>query len=343
MKSEFIALIIAGGSGTRFWPLSQKDRPKQYLNLFGNRSLIQQTVERISPLLEGDKIFICSTQAQEKLLNEQLPSIRNLIFEPEGKNTGPCILLSVWHLIQQGVSPKTPLVVLPADHYIGKADEFRSLVKQALQAARELKGLITFGIVPSKTHTGYGYIEAGESLPTGSLFKVRRFVEKPDLRKAEEFIQRKNFYWNSGMFVWTLETISQAFQQWMPREWEILSRAKNIQEAFPAYRTFPSVPIDVAVMEKANNVYVLPADIGWSDVGSWNALYEMTSGNHRNVVLSGNIRDKDSEGCLVQLPPGKKAALIGVQDLIIVETADTLLICHRSHDQKVREISKEFD
>jgi mannose-1-phosphate guanylyltransferase len=339
-----IAVIMAGGSGTRFWPASTKDKPKQYLDLWGADSLIQKTVNRIRPLVDDSRVYICSTQDQKRWLDQQLSTIAHpgwQILEPQGKNTAPCLMLSALTLRQAGHSDDTPLVVLPADHFIGNETAFRTHLQRALQFAVESQGLLTFGIRPTQPHSGYGYIEAGPATPTPGVFAIQRFVEKPDRATAERYLASGRFFWNSGIFVWTLGAISRAFETFMPNEWKRL--AAHLAAPAEVYAGLPSVAVDVAIMEKATNGFVIPAaDLEWSDVGSWDALYELNPKNDadQNVVLSaGKVSAIESHGCLIKAAATRHVALVGVDDLIVVESGDSLLIAHRSKDQLVKKIT----
>ncbi len=340
-----VALIMAGGSGTRFWPLSRKDFPKQFLALLGDKSLIAHTADRIRPMLADDRLYVVSTRPQETLLKVYLPEAKRIL-EPEGKNTAPCLMLSLVELLRAGHSRETVMAVLPADHFIADENAFREAIRKAAAVAVATKGLVTLGIVPDSPHTGYGYIEAdpGKSSPDGTAFSVRRFVEKPDRKTAEGFLRQKNFYWNGGIFVWTLGALADALARFLPVEWAKLSAYDTLDELAAQYRTLESRPIDVAVLEKADNLFVIPVSMGWSDVGSWNALYELRShGDGSNVVVSGDVKSRESRGCLVQVGEKTRVALVGVRDLIIVERDGVLLVADRAHDQLVREISNDFE
>ena len=346
-KNSAIAIIImAGGSGTRFWPLSQPSFPKQYLTLLGERSLIQQTVDRVLPLTDPSRIFICSGANQKNLIHDQLPEISQLILEPVGRNTAPCLMLSLDELLRRGFDPDSVMIVLPADHFITDTEGFLERLRLASRVAVETKGLITLGIVPTSPHTGYGYIEARskDRHPVHPVFPVQRFVEKPDRARAEEFLHQKNFYWNSGIFVWTLGALAKAFEKYTPDAWKKISGRRSQDDLARIFSELESIPIDIAVLEKADNIFVIPANIGWSDVGSWDALYQLqTEGNGGNAILSGNVKTVESAGCLVKVSEGKKVALVGVKDLVIVENNGTLLIARRDKDQMVRQAAKEFE
>lgn len=339
-----IALIMAGGSGTRFWPASTQQKPKQYLSLWGDESLIQMTAKRVEPLVPSSHLYICSTESQRRWLEEQLPEVAHpgwLVLEPTGRNTAPCLMLSTLTLKKAGYSDDTAMVVLPADHHIANETAFQKLLREAFALAVQTNGLITFGITPTSAHTGYGYIEAGKPLPSSQARTIQRFVEKPDAATAETYYRSGNFFWNSGIFVWTLGSISNAFQRFMPNEWKLLEQ--SLSQPATAYAKLPSIAIDVAVMEKSDNGFVLPApDLGWSDVGSWNALYELRQEQNPtdNVVLSGKVTSLESSGCLVKARSSRQIALVGVEDLVIVEEGDRLLILKRSKDQLVKKLSE---
>jgi len=341
-NSNFIALIMAGGSGTRFWPMSQPDRPKQYLTLIGNRSLIQSTVDRLTEITSVNNIFICSGESQKTILQKQLPEVSGLILEPLGRNTAPCLMLSVATLLTQGAKPSTVMGVFPADHVIGNRRVFLETLNSAIKEAESSKELITLGITPSYPHTGYGYIEAGEATG-GGFFKVTKFIEKPSLEKAKQYITSGNFFWNAGIFIWRLDAIAEAFEKYLPEEWEKVQASVKTNSTAKIYNQLKSQPIDVAILEKANNVRVIPAvDINWSDIGSWNALleYHQSLTGKDNVILSESLESTqilDSHNCLIASDSAKKIVLIGVENLIVIETEKGLLITHRTQDQRVKE------
>lgn len=340
-----IALIMAGGSGTRFWPVSQKDLPKQYLRFSDEKSLIQLTIDRIRPLCNLKDIFISSTGAQRNLIREHLPDITNLILEPAPKNTASCLMLSVATLIKKGYPLNTPMMVFPADHTIGNQAQFLSLLKKAVAFASSHSALVTLGIIPTAPHTGYGYIEAETQNKDESIFSVRRFTEKPDRQTAETFLKKGGFFWNSGIFVWTLGSIAQAFEAYTSKSWNQILNCKSDEELNKVFSELPSLPIDTAVMERAQNVFVIPAgDLKWSDLGSWSALFDLkTKKASDNAFLSGTVKQIDSEGCLVQVGPNTKVALIGARNLVVIEHQGTLLIADKSQDQKVKDICQQFE
>lgn len=334
---------MAGGSGTRFWPASRPENPKQYLALLGEVSLIQKTASRLSPDISMDEIYICSTNAQTGILKKQLPSLSHLISEPEGKNTAACIALSAIEMLGQGLSPDTIVFTLPADHFISDEKGFRELLKRAASIARESGSLVTFGIVPEFAHTGYGYIEQGEALGASGAYQVARFVEKPDQKTAEGYLATKRFHWNSGMFVWTLAAIKKAFEAFQPDMWKAIENGVAQRNLTAVYAKLPSLPIDIAILEKAKNVAVIPANIGWNDVGSWSAVYDLQKPDKDgNVVVNAKTSLTQSSHCLVFGPSDVEVGLVGVKDLVVVVDGNRVLVCHRDSDQLVRETSKKF-
>ncbi len=340
-KNPKVAVIMAGGSGTRFWPLSTKRVPKQYVNLMGARSLIQDTVHRTSKLFSLADTFIVSTASQKSLLKKQLPKIKNLVFEPEGKNTAPCLMLTAKRLLDKGYPGSTVIGVFPADHTVANQKEFEKVLTHAMHFAAETSGIVTLGIVPDSAHTGYGYIEKKEAVVGWeAVFHVNKFKEKPDVKTAGEYLVSGRYYWNAGIFVFRLDTIVKAFEEFLENDWNKIIAAKNETQIKNAYKKLASTPIDIAVLEKSPFVYVIPSDMGWSDIGSWNALASLKSETEqaqKNTLLI------DSHNNYVHSVTNKNIALIGCEDLIVIETKDSLLICKKESDQQVREAAKKFD
>jgi mannose-1-phosphate guanylyltransferase len=348
------AVILAGGSGTRFWPLSRKKTPKQLMSVFGGLSMLQRTVERTLPM-KPKRILVVTNALQAEESARQLRGYQkecriDIIEEPVGRNTAPAVGLAASIIARH--DPGALMLVLPADHFIAREDEFRKTVLRGREAA--LNGyLVTMGIVPSRPETGYGYIEAEKELRGSGPYPVRRFVEKPNLEKAMEFLTTGNFYWNSGMFIWRTDIILDSIMSYMPELAEALARLTfsddiwELEDLKPQveaiYREVRGESIDFGVMEKADNVMVVPADFGWSDVGSWSALPEVIAPDRAgNVAI--DVREElvlDSCGCLIH-GGGKLVALIGVADLIVVDTPDSLLVCHRERAQDVKKIVEEL-
>jgi mannose-1-phosphate guanylyltransferase len=342
-----VAVIMAGGRGTRFWPRSRKRRPKQLLNIIGEKTILEQTVDRIRPFCGWDRILIVTEGEQALLIRELFPElpVEQLLVEPLGKNTAPCIGLAA--LFVAARDPKEAMVILPADHHIADIVDFQATLRAAVQAAREGEVLITIGIPPAFPETGYGYIEQGERVKAGGprgVWEVKAFHEKPDRKKAETMLAAGRFYWNSGMFIWTAATIMQQFARWTPALYrELLALKERLgrpgweQALLEAYERMEDISIDYAVMEKADNVRMLEGRFGWNDVGSWEAVYQLSEKDGRGNCFQGAVVDLDTRGCLVYSPQ-KTVALLGVQDLVVVETAEALLICPRERSQEVKKI-----
>ena len=344
-------VIMAGGIGTRFWPRSRERHPKQLLNIFGEQSLIQNTIRRLTPLIDDSKMFIVSTQKQKKLIRKQLPLLpeKNYIIEPSGKNTAPCIGLAAIYL--QHLDPDGVMAVLPADHNIIDEQEFRKILSVAEQIARDDGPLVTIGISPTYPSTGYGYIQLGqrrkfvEDIP---VYYVKTFAEKPDLKTARRFIKSGDFLWNSGMFVWKIKTILKEIEENIPELYdglvEIQKKIGTTDESEcigNVYCRIPGISIDYGVMEHTKNVMVLKGDFGWSDVGSWEEVYEISEKSENNIVCDGTYIAIDSKKCLFDVPQ-KLVAAIGVKNLIVVETDDAILICDRKQAQRVKELVEQL-
>lgn len=343
---------MAGGVGTRFWPLSTEKKPKQFLHILGKRSMIQQTVDRILPIVSYEHIYVVTNKNQVELVKEHLSELpeENIIAEPVGRNTAPCIGLSAM-LLQEKYNQDETMLVLPADHYIGKQEEFLKAIKTASEFAKTHHTLITFGIKPIFPATGYGYIESGLPLHSNefSIFSVKKFKEKPDYKTASTFLEKGNFYWNSGMFLWRLDAIINAIKKLMPDLYSDLQKIcrawkdRDETQMRSIYEGLPKVPIDIGVMEKADDVAVMPLDIAWNDIGSWLAVYDMMPKDENQNVLSGNIKTLDAQGNYVYSSNEKKIiALIGVQGLVVVDTGEALLVCKKDHAQDVKKVVEEL-
>lgn len=337
-----VALIMAGGTGTRFWPVSRRNRPKQFLKIAGEKSMLQLTVERLSGAVEPKDTYIVTAQSQAALVREHLPQLpqENIIIEPFGMNTAPCIGLSLAYLAHR-IDPQESLIVLPADHVIKDTQAFLASLALAEQPASE-GCLVTFGIVPDYPATGYGYIEAGEQLAPGIL-SVRRFKEKPDLETAREFLKQGNFFWNSGMFFWKYEAILQAYEQHLPNvtalleEIRFLWKHKSTQASLVGiYARMPKVPVDIGIMEKAEKRAVIPVDYGWSDVGSWKALAEISPSDEEGNHVPGQHILIDAKRNYIK--SDKFVSLIGVDDLVVIETDDAILVAARDRSEEVKAV-----
>lgn len=346
-KRNRYALILAGGSGTRFWPRSRRLTPKQLLPFFGERTLIQETLDRLRPEIPPDRTWILTNEHLRDEVRRQLPDVpdRQVLAEPEQRNTAPCIGLAAQ--ILQAEDPDAVLGVFPSDHLIGQPARFRRLVAAAYRGA-DRGGLIVLGIQPRWPETGYGYIEfPGEAQP-GSFdpIPIKRFREKPNLKNAKKFVAAKRFYWNSGMFFWRADVFLRALRLHLPKTAALLASLPALSDGLfasrlkEAYALAENISVDYAVLEKAENVMGLPAaDIGWNDLGSWNAIHELESEAGEDNVLRTEALPVDSAGNYVDAP-GKLVALVGVRNLIVVETPDALLIANRSRSQEVGQVPK---
>jgi mannose-1-phosphate guanylyltransferase len=340
-------VIMAGGRGTRFWPRSRTRMPKQLLNIIGPKTILEQTIDRLLPITDWEHIFVVTEISQAeavKTLLTELPE-SHLIVEPLGKNTAPCIGLAA--LILGRIDPEATMVILPSDHYIAREDSFRDTLLAAAQAAQKGPYLITLGITPTFPETGYGYLEEGREvmkIRTYPVREVKAFHEKPERAKAETMIQSGRFFWNSGMFIWTVSTILNQMSRLTPEMYEEIKKLDdywaqpNWEEALRrAYEAMENVSIDYAIMERADQVLMLEGDFGWNDVGSWEAVYQLENKDEEANCLKGPVLVLDSQGCLVHSPQ-KMVALIGMKDLVVVDTADALLICPRERAQEVKKI-----
>ncbi len=340
-------LILAGGRGTRFWPRSRRRTPKQLLPFFGDRTLVQETVERLRPLIPPERLWILTNRDLQRAMRRQLPEIppRQILAEPEPRNTAPAIGLAARIVYEQ--DPDAVLGVFPSDHHIARPGRYRRLVKAAFQGAEQGR-LMVMGIEPRWPETGYGYIEFPEGTRPGRLgaVPVLRFREKPDLETAKEFLAAGRFYWNAGMFFWRASVILDALRLHLPRTAALLDSlppfssrrfAAALRESFPKAE---NISIDYAVLEKADNVAgVVAGDIGWNDLGSWNAVYELLARRPGDNVARGQLLALESEGNYVEA--GKKlVALVGVRNLVVVDTGDALLVASRSEAQKVGRVVK---
>ncbi len=343
------AVIMAGGIGSRFWPESRRARPKQFLKVLGDDTLIQKTVSRLTGLITAENCFVVTNEDYVEQTREQLPDVPpdNILAEPVGRNTAPCILYAAMKLHKR--DPEAVMVVLPADHLVQHIDRFHETLQVAAEKANEGNALVTIGITPTHPATGYGYIQfngAADHETNGELkaHPVRTFAEKPDLETAERFLDSGDFLWNSGMFIWRADSILRAIETHLPdtaaafAELEgAIDSADEVSAVRMAYVGCPSISIDYGVMERANHVFVVPGSFGWSDVGDWRAVYELSPKDEHGNALAGNVIVHDSSRCLVE-SGSRLVALIGIHDVIVVETDDAVLVCHRDSAQQVKNI-----
>jgi len=346
-------VILAGGSGTRFWPLSRTARPKQLISITGDRTMLQRTVERVLPL-KPKRILIITNRIQAEETERQLAHYRtvpiDVIAEPSARNTAPAIGLAA--TIIAAHDPEGVMVVLPADHFIKDEQALQQTLVDAAHAARN-GYLVTLGIMPSRPETGYGYIEADMDLRGSGPFPVRRFVEKPPLEEAVRYLDAGNYFWNSGMFIWRADTILAEISAYLPElraSLSLITFTNNVWELSDldgqietVYGSVASVSIDYGVMEKSSRVQVVPVEMGWSDVGSWSSLPEVVEADNSGTVCvnaSGHV-SLDSSGCLIYVD-AKVVATVGVHNLIVVSTPDALLICDRERAQDVKKVVEEL-
>ncbi len=340
---------MAGGIGSRFWPMSRKETPKQFLNVVSDSTLIQSTLARLQGIVEPECTFVVTHERYVKQTSDQLPSIprENILAEPISRNTAPCIMYAAMKL--NHTDPDATMIVLPADHVVKNVRQFQRVLKRGIKAAQEEGALITVGIEPTHPATGYGYIQydssdADESRGLKSYW-VKTFAEKPDVATAERFLDSGDFLWNSGMFIWRTDSIMDAVTKHLPKVADAFtSLPKAIgsrREKAAVKRSFgdcPSISIDYGVMERADKVYVVPGSFGWSDVGDWRAVYEFRPKGKTGNVISGNVLVQDSGRCLVQAGGDRLIALVGMNDVVVVDTEDATLVCHRDSTQQVKKV-----
>lgn len=347
-RSHRYCVIMCGGVGSRFWPFSRNRRPKQFLDFFGTgMSLLQLTVERIRPLIPEENIILVTNRDYAPIIREQLPGIKesNILLEPARRNTSPCICWAAHHI--KALDPEASIVTLPSDHLILKEETFREVIAEGLDFVESGPYLLTIGLKPTSPNTGYGYIQTGrptEDYP--GINKVKTFTEKPNLEMARIFLESGEFYWNSGMFLWTARSILEAFATLAPETAAIFNsgieaygtpaETQFIEAAFPEA---PAISIDYAIMEKAGNVYVKKADIGWSDLGSWKALYETSPKNKEGNVTQGcKVLTSDCHDSIFAVTGDKIVVASGLDGYIVAENDNALLIYPVEQEQKIRQV-----
>jgi len=344
MKDNY-CVIMGGGIGSRFWPFSRENRPKQFLDFFGvGRSLIQQTFDRFNQIIPTENIYIATNKNYAALVKEQLPEITDnqILLEPTRRNTAPCIAYSACRI--QAINPNANIVVTPADHLILQEQNFLKNIHKGLNFAAKFPSLLTLGVKPNRPETGYGYIQTQEG-GTDNIQKVKAFTEKPNYELAKVFFESGEFFWNSGIFIWNVQNILEAFRKYLPEMANRLSQNPTIyntpdEAAFieKEYPMFQNISIDYGIMEKADNVYMLMADFGWSDLGTWGSLYDISQKDEaQNAVLKCKSLFIESNRNLLALPENKLAVIQGLDDCIIAESNGTLLICKKSDEQRIKQ------
>lgn len=342
MHNNLYAVILAGGVGSRFWPLSRELEPKQFLQFTGEHSLLQQTVRRIAPLVSPERVYIITNEQYRFQIQHQVASLKisasNIILEPQGKNTAPAIGLAAGYIYRR--DPQAVIAVLPADHHIAKPEKLLAFLKKAAVSAQE-GNIVTIGIEPESAHTGYGYIKAKSknSRNNGQPLPVEKFVEKPDQKKAEKFFKDKRYYWNSGMFVWKAQVILDEIKKHLPelyRTLAVLSQSENMDAR--VWAKINPISIDYGVLEKSKNVVVFPAKkLGWSDLGSWAAYCKICGKDQNGNILKNDCVDIGSKNIGV-FGQGRLVATLGLKDVVIVDTDDALLVCHKDRTEEVKSV-----
>lgn len=332
------ALIMAGGKGTRFWPLSTEKKPKQFLNLIGNDTMIQMTINRIKPIVPIERIFVCTGQMYVNLVKQQLPDLpeRNIIIEPEARNTAPCIALSA--LVISRYYKNLNMIVLPSDHLINDEDEFRSIVSAADKfVSNNDKSIVTLGMNPTRAETEYGYIKCTNSVHKSNehrVIKVDKFVEKPDCEKAKEYLRDGNYLWNGGMFVWSINNIINQIKKYSSNIYEAIHGIEDVDEENlqqfidKQYENTEAISIDYAVLEKAEDIYVIPSNIGWDDIGSWRSIERYRKKDENDNILNKNSQAVESKSSIA-INNEKKVVMIGVKDIMTVETEESIFVVNK--------------
>jgi mannose-1-phosphate guanylyltransferase len=348
-NSNNYCVIMAGGIGSRFWPLSTVEKPKQFLDILGiGRSLLQHTYDRFSSLIPPENFIVVTNGNHKELVLSQLPELKEsqVLSEPLRRNTAPCIAYATYKILSK--CPEANVIVAPSDHLILKEEYFLEEVINGLRYVSGRDVLLTFGLQPNRPETGYGYIQVAEKIEfeqKNNLYRVKTFTEKPDRKMAELFIETGEFYWNSGIFIWSARAILNAFAKHLPDVNALFDYGKKhintpdeVQYINKVYSECPNISIDYGVMEKADNVFVLCADFGWSDLGTWGSLYENHKKDNLDNSVSGNrIYLYDSSKCIINMPDDKIAVIQGLSDYIVVESEKTLLICKKEDEQQIRQ------
>jgi len=349
MDSNNYCIIMAGGVGSRFWPLSRSSKPKQFLDILGTgSSLLRQTFDRFVQIIPAENILIVTSLDYGDIVREQIPEMseENILLEPLRRNTAPCIAYASYKIKKK--NPDARIVVAPSDHLIIKESKFLKVVEKGLAFVGSENALLTLGITPSRPETGYGYIQVNGEAPKPtkdkSISPVKTFTEKPDNKMARVFLESGEFYWNAGIFFWSLDSILKALQRYLPEVDSIFSEKEEVYNTnrekkyiANAYAGCKNISIDYGVMEKAANVYVLTSDFGWSDLGTWGSLYEQKKKDKaKNSITGQNVMSYDLQNCFVNLPDDKLAVIQGLDDYIVVESDGILLICNKKEEQKIK-------
>jgi mannose-1-phosphate guanylyltransferase len=345
-------VIMAGGIGSRFWPMSTPECPKQFIDVLGcGRTLLQLTVDRFKGLCPQENIWVVTSEQYADLVREQLPDVpaSNILREPCRRNTAPCIAYVSWRI--KKLNPKANIVVTPSDHVVMNVSEFQRVIASCLSFTAESDAIVTLGMKPTRPETGYGYIQADLSISSArnkEVYRVDSFKEKPDLATAQKYIKRNNYFWNAGIFIWSVSTIVNAFRVYQPAISKIFEGMQDVygtdKEQEAINREFPlceSISVDYAIMEKVEEIFVFPADFGWSDLGTWGALHERTMKDaYGNACIGQNITLYETRNCMIHTTQEKKVVVQGLDGFIVAEKNDTLLICKLSEEQRIKQFSE---
>ncbi len=345
-------VIMAGGIGSRFWPMSTPERPKQFIDVLGcGRTLLQLTVDRFKGICPAENIWVVTSEAYADTVKEQLPEVPecNILKEPCRRNTAPCIAYVSWRI--KKLNPRANVVVTPSDHVVMNQVEFRRVIASALAFSAESDAIVTLGMKPTRPETGYGYIQADLSVSSArnkEVFRVDSFKEKPDLETAKKYIRRNNYFWNAGIFIWSVSTIINAFRVYQPSISQIFQGMMDVygtdKEQEAINREFPlceNISVDYAIMEKVEEIFVFPADFGWSDLGTWGALHEKVANDaYGNACIGNDIRLFETRNCMIHTTQEKKVVVQGLDGYIVAENDNTLLICKLDEEQRIKQFSE---
>ncbi len=346
MDPNRYCIIMAGGIGSRFWPISRRSQPKQFLDILGTgKSFIRHTYERFAKIIPPENFLVVTNSAYKSLVLEHLPELKahQVLCEPVRRNTAPCITYAAWRL--QSINPNATMIVTPADHLILDEEEFRKVILESAEFSEQQHAMMTIGIHPSHPDTGYGYIQIGQGAVDGhpTIHQVKTFTEKPNLEMAKIFIESGEFFWNSGIFIWSVDTIMKNLNEFLPELYQLFASVKGkyntpdeqqvIDDIYPECR---SISIDFGIMEKARDVYVRCSDFGWSDIGTWGSLYQRSGKDSDGNVESAPCLFYDTKGCIIKNKEGKLTVIEGLKEYIVVDTDDVLMICPKSNEQNIK-------
>lgn len=344
MNRNNYCVIMAGGIGSRFWPISRANKPKQFLDILDTgKTFIQSTYDRFSEFIAPENFLVVTNSNYKPMVLEQLPMLKEdqVLCEPLGRNTAPCITYAAFRL--KAMNPNATMIVTPSDHLILDDEEFSKVINEAADFASNEDVLVTIGLKPTRPATGYGYIQAEQPINENGMNKVKTFTEKPNLEMAEIFMNSGEFFWNSGIFVWKADSILGQVQKFIPETYNLFAsiaqhyatpgEQKQIDRIYPECR---SVSIDYAIMEKADNTHVRCADFGWSDIGTWDSLYQYARKDENNNTAESNTITFDTTDCVLKIPEGKIAVIEGLEKYIVVDTDNVLMICPREHEQDIK-------